>query len=55
MEQRKKTAVTTKRQKDALMKLVEKAKTCTGDKAVRTLQKAIHAQLKYAPTTLDDL
>lgn len=34
------------------MKLVEKAKTCTGDKAVRTLQKAIHAQLKYAPTTL---
>lgn len=43
--QRKKTAVVTKRQKDELMKLVEKAKTCTGDKAVETLKKAINSQL----------
>jgi hypothetical protein len=44
--QRKKTSVATKIQKDALMKLVEKAKTCSGDKAVRVLQKAIKAELK---------
>ena len=46
LQQRKKTAVATKIQKDTLMKLVEKAKTCTGDKAVKTLQKAIQAELR---------
>ena len=43
--QRKKTAVRTKIARDALMRLVEKAKTCTGDKAVRVLQKAVKAEI----------
>jgi hypothetical protein len=43
--QRKRTAVETKKRKDALMKLVEKAKTCTGSKAVNVLQAAINAEL----------
>ena len=46
IDQRRKAAVHTKRQKDALLKLLEKAKTCSGEKAVKFLKEGVEKQLR---------
>jgi len=46
IDQRRRAAVHTKRQKDTLLKLLDKAKTCTGEKAVKLLKDGVEKQLR---------